>query len=29
VSAAGSARDYGITDAQMLCNAAAREEKNQ
>jgi hypothetical protein len=29
VSAAGSARDYGIADAQMLCNAAAREEKNQ
>ena len=25
----GSARDYGIADAQMLRNAAAREEENQ
>jgi hypothetical protein len=29
VSAQGSARDYGIADALMLRNAAAREEENQ
>jgi hypothetical protein len=29
VSAEGSARNYGIADAQMLRNAAAREEENQ
>jgi hypothetical protein len=28
VSAEGSARDYGIADAQMLRNAAAREQEN-
>jgi hypothetical protein len=29
VSAEGSARDYGIADAEMLRNAAAREKENQ
>jgi hypothetical protein len=29
VSAEGSARGYGIADALMLRNAAAREEENQ
>jgi hypothetical protein len=29
MSAEGSARDYGIEDAQMLRDAAAREEENQ
>jgi hypothetical protein len=29
VSTEGSAGDYGIADAQMQRNAAAREEENQ